>query len=71
MESIEKTIEEGMDFIELFHLPVARKDYFLHKNQVDLFICELKKKNIELILQKIKEKLLKISLQRTKEKNKG
>ncbi len=51
MESIEKTIEEGMDFIELFHLPVSRKDYFLHKNQVDLFICELKKKNIDKLNQ--------------------
>ena len=51
MESIEKTIEEGMDFIKLFHLPIEREDYFLHKNQIDLLIREVKEEYIEQLNQ--------------------
>jgi len=42
MESLEKTNEEGFDFIQLFLLPISLEDYFLHKNQIDLFIRKFK-----------------------------
>ena len=51
MESLEKTTEEGFDFIKLFLLPISGEDYFLHKNQIDLFIRKFKMEHKEKVDQ--------------------